>query len=334
MEALRVIGKTAFFYFLVILGATFAMYALLWAAPGDLTDVLCPKGCEPALRQEIAKTWGLDKPLWVQYGRWLGDAARFQFGTSVSLRQGKPVTELLAPAVLTTALMVLGSAFLTLLLAFLLCWRPLLRLRRWLVRLGQLPLMMFSFAPLYILAYWTIMLTSRGPVWLVQRGWLDQRTLSRWRDIELFPLGQQVSEDAGWLALIPFFVAMVLLAIGNNNLVEQASSLRGEIDGLKRQDFMRAVRAKGASFWMHFLHNLLLPVTQFFGTRTVLLLGTVVIIETILNINGVGWLLWQATEMRDTPVVLAIALFATVLACFLQMINEIALKLIDPRLRR
>jgi ABC-type dipeptide/oligopeptide/nickel transport system permease component len=178
------------------------------------------------------------------------------------------------------------------------------------------------------------MLTSRGPVWLVQRGWLDQRTLSRWRDIELFPLGQQVSEDAGWLGLIPFFVAMVLLAIGNNNLVEQASSLRGEIDGLKRQDFMRAVRAKGASFWMHFLHNLLLPVTQFFGTRTVLLLGTVVIIETILNINGVGWLLWQATEMRDTPVVLAIALFATVLACFLQMINEIALKLIDPRLRR
>jgi ABC-type dipeptide/oligopeptide/nickel transport system permease component len=79
---------------------------------------------------------------------------------------------------------------------------------------------------------------------------------------------------------------------------------------------------------------LLLPVTQFFSTRAILLLGTVVIIETIMNINGVGWLLWQAAEMRDTPVVLAIALFATVLASLLQMLNEIALKLIDPRLRR
>jgi ABC-type dipeptide/oligopeptide/nickel transport system permease component len=334
MEILRIIAKTVFFYLLVILGATFVMYALLWAAPGDLTDVLCPKGCEPEMRRELIKTWGLDKPMIVQYGRWLGDAARFRFGTSVSLRQGAPVTELLAPAVRITAWMVLGAAFLTLLLAFFLCWRPLRFFSRWLLRLGQFPLVVLSFAPLYILAYWSVMLTSRGPAWLVQQGWLDPKTLGRWRDLDLIPFGQQVSDEAGWLALIPFFVSMVLLAIGNNNLAEQASSLRGEIEHLKGQDFMRAVRAKGASFWAHFLHNLLLPITQFFSTRAILLLGTVVIIETIMSINGVGWLLWQAAEMRDTPVVLAIALFATVLASLLQMLNEIALKLIDPRLRR
>ncbi|MCB9638305.1 MAG: ABC transporter permease subunit [Myxococcales bacterium] len=250
------------------------------------------------------------------------------------MRQGKPVTELLGPAVWTTAWMVLGAALLTLLMAFFLTWRPLRSMSRWFLRIGQLPLMLLSFAPLYILAYWSIMLTSRGPVWLVKQGWLNPRTLERWRDLDLIPFGQQVSDEAGWLALIPFFVAMLVLAIGNNNLVEQASSLRGEIETLKGQDFMRAVRAKGASFWAHFLHNLVLPVTQFFSARAIMLLGTVVIIETIMNVNGVGWLLWQAAEMRDTPVVLAIALFATVLACMLQMMNEIALKLIDPRLRR
>jgi len=192
-----------------------------------------------------------------------------------------------------------------------------------------------SFAPLYILAYWAILASSRIPHWLASHGWLSRKTLSSWQDIDFIPLGQQVDSDASWIYwAIHFGVAMLLLAIGNSNLVEQASGLRAELEQLKKQDFMRAVRSRGASFRLHLLHNLLLPLTQFFTTRAIMLLGTVVIIETVLNINGIGWLLWQGMEFRDTPVVLAIALFATVLACFLQMLNEIALQLIDPRLRQ
>ncbi len=334
-NAIRIIFKTVVFYFFVVIGATFIMFTLLWAAPGDLRDVLCPKGCDAELQAELAKQWGLNEPLWKQYGHWLGKAAHFEFGKSVSMRQGAPVAEILKPAIKLTSFLVLGAAFLSLLLSFFLAWRPIRRSARWLLSVFQYPWIFFSFAPLYILAYWMVMATSRFPVWLVHHGYLSMKTLQYWRDIDFIPFGQQVDMDAGWIYFaIHFFVAMLLLALGNNNLVEQASGLRAELEFLKKQDFMKAVRARGASFTKHLLYNLLLPLTQFFTARAVLLLGTVVIIETVLNINGIGWLLWQGMEKRDTPVVLAIALFATVLACFLQMLNEIALKLIDPRLRK
>ncbi len=57
--AIRIIGKTFLFYGLVVLGATFVMYTLLWAAPGDIRDVLCAKGCSESRKVEIAKERGL-----------------------------------------------------------------------------------------------------------------------------------------------------------------------------------------------------------------------------------------------------------------------------------
>ena len=334
-DAIRIIFKTVAFYFFVVIGATFIMFTLLWAAPGDLRDVLCPKGCDAQLQAELAEQWGLDLPLWKQYGHWLVKASKFEFGKSVSMRQGAPVAEILKPAIRLTSLLVVGAAFLSLLLSFFLSWRPIRRWARWLLHIFQYPWVFFSFAPLYILAYWVVMATSRIPNWLAVHGWFSIKTLQYWKDIDFIPFGQQVDFDANWLYFaIHFGVAMLLLAVGNNNLVEQSSALRAELEFLKKQDFMRAVRARGASFSKHLFYNLMLPLTQFFTARAILLLGTVVIIETVLNINGIGWLLWQGMEKRDTPVVLAIALFATVLACFLQMLNEIALKLIDPRLRK
>jgi peptide/nickel transport system permease protein len=335
-QIIRIIVKTATFYCLVILGATFAMYTLMWAAPGDLRDVLCPKGCSPERKADIAKEWGLDQPLFIQYGRWLNKAVRFDFGTSVVYRQGEPIANLLLRAIRLTLGLIFGAALLSLLLSFFLFWRPAHWFKRWCVRIGQIPLSILSFVPLYILAYWTVMASNRLPLWLVEKGWLSAQTRMHWLNIELIPFGIELewTPQMGWLFLLPFCISMLLLTIGNNNLVEQTSGLKAELDQLTQRDFMRAVRAKGASWLQHLLRNMLLPLTQFFTTRAILLLGTVVIIESIMGITGAGWLLWEATKLRDTPLVLAIALFATVIACLLQMFNEIALQLLDPRLRK
>ncbi len=333
---LKALVKTVIFYILVILGATFVMYLLLWAAPGDLRDVLCPKGCSQERLDEIAREWNLDKPFIVQYSLWLKRAIKFDFGKSVSLSQGAPIGEMLGRAALLTSLLVLGASLLTLLLSFFLCWRPVYRPLRYLARLGQYPLSVLSFFPLYVLAYFLVIASSRIPHWLVQKGWLSPKTLGHWLDIDFIPFGQELewTQELGWLFLIPFVLSMVLLAIGNNNLVEQASALEAELNHIKNQDFMRAVFSRGASPLRHLAYNLLIPLTQFFTARAILLLGTVVIIESIMGITGIGWLLWEATKLRDTPVVLAIALFATILSSVLQMINEIVLKVIDPRLRK
>lgn len=334
--AVRIISKTVAFYILVVLGATFLMYTLLWAAPGSVLDALCPKGCNPEMKQELRKEWGLDQPLVIQYGMWLRRVSRFDFGKSVSFQQGAPISELLGRAIGLTSWLVFGAAALTLLFAFFLVWRPTQWLLKWIARVGRVPLMLLSFVPLYILAYWTVMISARFPFWLAKKGYVDRKTYTKWLDIDLVPFGKELewTPELGWLFLLPFGVAMLLLLIGNNNLVEQASALRAELDQLRQQHFMRAIRARGASTWLHLVHNMLLPTAQFFTTRAILLLGTVVIIESTMGITGVGWLLWEATKRRDTPLVLAIALFATVVACFLQMLNEIALKLIDPRMRQ
>ncbi len=334
--AIRIVGKTVLFYSLVILGATFVMYTLLWAAPGDLRDVLCPKGCSQERKAEIAKEWGLNQPLLVQYGRWLSKVARFNFGTSVSFSQGAPISTILKRASLLSSGLVFGAALLSVLLSFFMIWRPIRWWTRGLARLGQVPLAIFSFVPLYILAYWLVMASGRLPLWLTESGWISSSVRNHWIDIGLLPFGQELewTAELGWLFFVPFFLSMLLLAIGNNNLVEQTSGVRAEFDQLKQQHFMRAVRARGSSWMGHLMYNMLLPLTQFFTTRAILLLGTVVIIESIMGITGIGWLLWEATKRRDTPLVLAIALFATALSCLLQMLNEIALQLIDPRLRK
>ncbi len=332
----KTVAKTVVFYIFIILGATFAMYLLLWAAPGDLRDVLCPKGCSQERLQEIAREWNLDKPLPVQYYLWLKKAVRFEFGTSVSLSQGAPVGEMLKRAATLTTSLVLGASLLTLLFSLFLNWRPQKRRYRWLLKIFQAPLSLLSFVPLYVLAYFLVMASSRIPHWLAESGIIAKKTYYHWLDIEFIPFGQELewTNELGWLFLVPFILSMVLLAIGNNNLVEQAAALESEIEQLKKKDFIRAAISRGASVFRHLFKNLLLPLIQFFTARSILLLGTVVIIESIMGITGIGWLLWEATKLRDTPVVLAIALFATILSSLLQMFNELALKLIDPRLRR
>ena len=333
-RVLGILAKTTAFYVLVVLGATFAMYTLLWAAPGDLVDVFCPRGCNKDIREQLVKERGLDKALPVQYATWLFNASRLKLGTSASYRQGAPVKEILGRAVWKTANLVLGATLLTLLLAGLMVWRPASRLARLLSLAGRTPLFLLSFVPSYILAYWAVMASGRLPPLLVKWGLLSKKTLAYMKTIDFLPLGQQVSSEAPFFYIaVPVLVAIVLLAIGNNNLAEQTSGMRAEVEGLRRADFIRATTARGGRVWRHMLHNLLLPLIGFFTGRAILLLGTVVIIETVLNITGVGWLLWEAAKKRDTPVVLAIALFATIAACGLQMINDLALRLIDPRLR-
>lgn len=334
--AIRIVAKTMAFYCFVVLGATFLMYALLWAAPGNVIDSLCPKGCDQEMRKELTREWGLDQPLILQYSRWLSRAVRFDFGKSVSYQQGAPIAQLIKRAMGLTTSLVLSATLFTLLLAFFMVWRPTMWLFKWLTRIGRIPLTLLSFVPLYILSYWAIMISARLPHMWMKTGQVSKKQYYHWLDIDLIPFGKELewTPELGWLYLIPFSIAVLLLVFGNNNLVEQVSALRAEVEQLKGQHFMRAVRARGASVFLHFMHNMLLPIAQFFTTRAILLLGTVVIVESIMGITGVGWLLWEAAKRRDTPLVLAIALFATVVACIFQMLNEIALKLIDPRMRQ
>ncbi len=210
-EVLRVISKTVAFYCLVILGATFLMYTLLWSAPGNIVDVLCAGRCDKKDRQKLAKDWNLDKPLIVQYGSWLSRSARLRFGTSATIRYGKPISEMLRPSIKRTTALVLGSALLTLLFSFFLAWRPIHPLRRWGLRFGQLPLVILSFAPLYVLAYWTVQLTTRVPAWMVKKGFLAQKTLSHLQDIGFLSFADQLNSDAKWYFLsIKLLVACAL----------------------------------------------------------------------------------------------------------------------------
>ena len=327
------------------------MYTLMWASPGTIIDKRCPVGCSKEYEKKLIKEHHLDRSLFVQYGFWLKKAVSLDFGYS-AVRQSEKVIDKLIPAASLTMLLVFGATFLTILLSFFLGWIPSHPLPRWGLRIFQYPFIFFSFVPLYILAYGAVTTSGETINWMEKTKQISEDKAEELRD-RGFLLGQDTNLE--WLVgkdgltldkdegetlggkllstLFPLFIAMFLLALGNNNLVEQSSSLRNESDNLKEQGFIRTVRARGASYFRHLSHHLLLPCIQFFTTRMVFLLGTAVIIETVMNLQGIGYLLWNATTDRDVPVVLAIALFATVTACLLQMINEISLKLIDPRLR-
>jgi peptide/nickel transport system permease protein len=310
--------------FLQALIALFAISVLVFAmmyCVGDPVATLLPQNASQAQRQELRQALGLDRPLAVQYGRYVGRLLHGDLGHSYYT--GQPVTTLLAerlPATLelATAALLL-SVFVGVPLGMLAGARP----RNWLGRAA----MGGSLFGISIPTFWLgLILMMVFGVWL---GWLP----SNQRGETVHALGA----DWSFLTLDGLrHLVLPAVTLGLYHMAMIMRLVRSEMAETLRRPFIRVCRARGLSeaavIGRHALRNTLIPVVTVIGLQFGGLLAFSVVTEWIFQWPGLGNLLIHSIH-ADRPLVVAYLLMTGLVFLGINFLVDLTYALIDPRIR-
>lgn len=294
-----------------LVGAVSLAFALVVTAPGDPIDLL-PNA--EAVRATLEARWHLDQPAPVRMLAWWRMVLGGGLGTSLSLRPGTPVAELVAGPVAATARLVAGALVIGQLggLAAALAseGRRAPVLRALVLAVGLVPVFLLVHAA--VLGLNEAAFAAMGAGWIERPGW--------------FALPDQAST-------LRTVLAMGILGTGSNALVQSHTDLEVALGRLQRAPFVDAARARGEPLAPLLLRHLVPPLAASTAARVGWLLGGTVVVEKLLLLPGAGALLWSAALERDYEVVLALVLLAAMAVVGARLVADLVRLAVDPRLR-
>jgi peptide/nickel transport system permease protein len=272
----------------------------------DLAQALAGEGASSEQVEQIRITYGLDRPLVLQYADWLGNIVRGDLGESYYFKQ--PVSALILERVPVTFTVATLSIGLALLLAVPLGIFAALKRNSWLDRLCLTTAVIGQAVPSFWLALMLIYIF--GLHW------------------QLLPL----SGSEEWQGYILPIVVLAYYAMPAIMRLTRA----GMIEVLQA-DYIRTARAKGlglgAIVTTHALRNALMPVVALTAVQFGFLLGGSTVVETVFALHGVGYLSWESIQRADFPVVQSIVLMFSMIFVVLTLASDLLNAAIDPRVR-
>jgi len=298
----------------VLLVVAVLVFALLRLAPGDPAAIMAGDAATAEQIASISAGLGLDRPIVVQFGIWLGKVVSgdlgesFYFRIKVATLIGQRLEPTFALAALTMLLAVLVSVPLGVLAA----WRH----GGWLDRaLMGFSVLGFSI-PVFVLAYLLIWLFS------LELGWLPVQGYAR------------IAEGVG-----PFLRHLVLPAttLSVIYIALIARVTRASVLEALGEDYIRTARAKGLPelrvLVRHALANAAVPIATVIGIGVAILIGGVVVTESVYAIPGLGRLTVDAVLARDFPTIQGVILFFSVVYVLVNLLIDLSYVLLDPRIR-
>ncbi len=312
------------------------VFLLLRATPGDPADAIlggrAPEAAKAALREQL----GLDAPLWVQYGRYLGDLLHFDLGSSLASR-GLSVTEVIVEHFPATAELALGAILVAIAVGGILGAVAAVRSGTAIEVGGRL----FGTITYALPMFWAGMVVQL--VFAVQLGWFPLGTR--------FPVGQDVPGRITGLYSLDSLLAGNLgqFATSLHHLVLPCLTLGLLLSGIFERivrvnlqqtlqaDYVEAARARGIQegriLVAHALKNALIPVVTVMGLTFSALLGGAVLTEVTFSWPGLGNRLYEAIALRDYPTVQGIMVFFGAIVVTASIAIDIINAWIDPRIR-
>jgi ABC-type dipeptide/oligopeptide/nickel transport system permease component len=290
----------------VIAGVLCLTFALLHMVPGDPVDVMLGESASAADRLLLKAQLGLDQPLHVQFGQYVLNLFKGNFG--VSIHTQTPITQLLAQAYPATLLLAVTALSIGLLIGIPLGIWSALKAGHW----QDVMVTMLSIRLAAMPAFWL------GPVlMLVFAVWL------------------------GWLPVSgmgsPAAIILPALTLGLGLSAILTRMTRTSLLEVLNEDYIRTARAKGLSerqvLLRHALRAALLPMVTIVGLQMGSLLAGAVITETIFSWNGIGRLLVDSIEKRDYPVTQACVLVVALSYVLINQLTDVAYHWLDPRTR-
>ncbi|NYT75713.1 ABC transporter permease [Alcaligenaceae bacterium] len=290
---------------LVALTVSIIAYLLLHLS-GDPAIALAGEGARQADIDMIRKTYGLDRPVVVQYADWLWHIVRGDFGTSVYFKTevGPLILEKLATTVKLGIFALAFSLFISIPLGVLAA----IYKNSWIDRLCLAVAVLGQALPNFFFALLLIMLLA--VTWRV----LPVSGSGTWKHFVMPAIA------------LGYYVAPAFMRLIRAGMIEVLSA-----------DYIRTARAKGLPaskvIFKHALRNAIVPVVALAAVQLGYLLGGSVVIETIFALDGLGYLAYQSITFKDYPVMQSIVLLLSVIYVLLTLAADLANAWLDPRIR-
>ena len=308
----------------LLLGITLISFVVIHLAPGEPTDLQTQLNPEASteLQERLRAQYDLDKPLIVQYGKWLGRLVRFDFGDSFS-QDRRPVASKIAERLPVTILINVLSIGLILAVAVPIGIVSAVRRNSHFDRLTTV----FVFVGFATPSFWLALLLM--DVLGVRYGLFPI--------VGLKSLGYDYLGWSGRILDILHHLVLPVFVSAFGGLAGFSRYMRANMLEVIRQDYILTARAKGltekAVICKHALRNALLPVITILGLSVPGLIGGSVIFETIFAIPGMGKLFYDGVMMRDYPLIMGILVIGAVLTLVGNLLADLGYALADPRIR-
>ena len=300
------------------------LFLMVRAAPGGpLTAARRNPNISKEQIEVIEEKLGLNDPLPVQYGRWLGGMLSGDMGDSIKFR--RPVSEMIGERIPNTLTLVGAAFFVTLLLA---------------IPIGILS----ARKPYSPFDYTMTTITFIGqaiPVYWLGLGLIVVFYVALKNPFTgdpLFPVGGMNSRgqegnpfDTLWHLVLP------VTALSLGWIAWYSRFLRSSMLDVLHEDYIRTAKAKGlAERWVHYKHalqNAILPLVTLIALDLPSLFAGALFVETIFSWPGMGRLFWDAAKGRDYPVLLGVVMITAVLIIFCNILADLVYGWLDPRVK-
>lgn len=289
----------------VVIGVTMLVFSLMHLIPGDPAQIIAGEAAPAAQVEAIRERLGLNDPIHVQYGRYMGKLIQGDLGQSV--RSSRPVLKEIQPRFWITMRLAIYSmilsVFIGLIAGIVSAVRKYSLIDSVLMVIALFGLSMPNFwLGLMLIKYVAIELSALPP-----SGW------GTWQQ-----------------AILP------VITLGTAGAAIIARMTRSSMLDVINQDYIRTARAKGVRervvIYKHGLKNALIPVVTVVGIEIGLLLSGTVITETVFAINGMGRLAIDAIRARDFPLVQGVVLVFALTFVFVNMLVDISYRYINKRI--
>lgn len=289
------------------------VFLLIHLSPGDPAAVIAGDNATADDVEKIRQNLGLDKPLLQQFVIWIGHIAVGDLGTSMSTQM--PVSQLIAqrmgPTISIALFTMLFAVLAAIPLGVLAAWNA----GKWLDRLVMVGAVCAFSVPVFLIGYSLVYGFS------IKLGWLPVQ-------------GYKPLADG----LVPYLRHLVLpcLSLGLVYMALLTRMTRATMLEALSEDYIRTARAKGLSsgpiVW-HALKNAANPIVTTIGVGVALLIGGVVVTETVFAIPGLGRLTIDAVLRHDYPVIQGVLLVASGIYVLINLLVDLSYRLFDPRIR-
>ncbi|MCJ2513626.1 MAG: ABC transporter permease [Candidatus Thermoplasmatota archaeon] len=318
----------------VIIGVTIIAFSLIHLAPGDPARTMLGQHATQQELNEIREKYGLDEPVYVQYGIWLNGVLHGDFGRSIltkelvvnEIAERFPNTIELAIASMIFAITIGG-------LAGIISASNQYSITDYTV----MGIALFGISmPVFWLGIMLMLIFGVILGWLPIGGRID--LLIPFQRVTGFMVFDSII-TGNLNALLSVLKHLILpaLALGTIPMAIIARVTRSSMLEVLRQDFIRTERAKGLServvIYRHAARNAMLPVVTVIGLNFGLLLSGAILTETVFSWPGLGRLVVESVYERDYPLVVGCILIFAIIFVFVNLITDILYTFIDPRIK-
>ncbi|WP_096437520.1 nickel ABC transporter permease [Alteribacter populi] len=290
----------------VLLGVTILVFSMMHLIPGDPAQIIAGESASEQQVEQMRDRLGLNEPIIVQYGKFLGGILQGDLGNSI--RSGNAVSSEIGSRIMITVELALYSTILSIFMGLI---AGIISATKRYTFIDTF-IMIFALFGLSMPNFWLGLM-------LIQYFALPP--------LQWFPV-------SGWGTA--GHIVLPVITLGTAGAAIIARMTRSSMLEVINQDYIRTARAKGVKeryvIYKHALRNALIPVVTVVGLQFGALLGGTVLTETVFTINGMGRLVIEAINARDFPIVQGSVLVIALLFVLVNLIVDISYRFLNKRI--